>query len=200
VSLQVQFLTLGLMLLSGLGLGAAYDGYRVVSHRLGFSRLWLPVLDLLYWAAATLAVFQVLAEANEGEVRLFVFIGLLLGVSCYFWLFSRAVVALVEWLIAAAQTVIRLLYRVFDLAIVRPALLLYRLGRLFLGFLLVLSMFLIRFVLQLIRPFWLLLRWLSAPAARRIASWAAASTAVRRARAIMRRTAAAVAERWTKWF
>jgi len=188
------------MVLSGIGLGAAYDGYRVVSNRLGFSRLWLPVLDLLYWAAATLAVFQVLAEANEGEVRLFVFIGLLLGVSCHFWLFSRLVIALVEWLITAAHALIRLLLKGFDLLLVKPVILLYRLARVILGFLIVLSMFLFRFVLQLIRPFWLLLRWLAAPVTRRAAAWAASSQTVQRTVRIMKRAASWIAGRWAKWF
>ena len=63
------------MLLSGIGMGVVFDGYRVVSDELRISRLWVPVFDLLYWIAATLAVFQVLSTSNEGEVRAYVFLG-----------------------------------------------------------------------------------------------------------------------------
>lgn len=200
MSLQVQFWTLALMLMSGLGLGAAFDGCRVVSHRLGLGRMWLPVLDLLYWLAATLAVFRVLTAGNEGEVRLFVFVGLLLGVACYFWLFSRMVIRLVEGLIAAVKLTIRLLLRTLDLLLLKPLLLLWRMVRSILGFLLVIAMFLFRFVLHLIRPFWLVFRWLTAPLTKRLRGWAAAQPVIGRMKRMTKRWITFLIGRWTKWF
>ncbi len=62
-----------MMLLSGIGMGVAFDSYRVVSNRLHIGRLWIPILDLLYWLAATLIVFRVLMANNDGEVRIYIF-------------------------------------------------------------------------------------------------------------------------------
>ena len=165
MSLQVQFVTLAMMIASGIGMGATFDGYRVVSNELRIGRLWIPVLDLLYWAAATLMVFRVLASSNEGEVRVYVFLGLMIGVAFYFWLLSGTVVKLARWLVGAVRSLIRLSIRTIDLLLVRPVKLLYRLIRIFLGFAIVFTLFLVRIVLQLCRPFWLFFRWLSAPVA-----------------------------------
>lgn len=163
MSLEAQFLTLAMMIASGIGMGAAFDGYRVVSHELRIGRLWIPVLDLLYWLAATLVVFRVLTETSEGEVRFYVFIGLFIGISFYFWLLSGTVIKLIRWSIGAARAVYRFTVRAVEVLIVKPFIGLYRVLRLILGFMLAASMFLLRIVLQLLRPFWQLLRWLLSP-------------------------------------
>ena len=200
MSLQVQFLTLAMMVASGIGMGAAFDGYRVVSNELRIGRLWIPVLDLLYWMAATLAVFRVLTASNEGEVRFYVFIGLFIGISFYFWLLSGTVIRFVKWLIAATRATCRFLVRAAELLIVRPIVALYRVARIFLGFVFVFAMFLLRIVLQLLRPFGKLLHWLLKPVVlpvrRRAASWAEAAglpAATRRLSALIRRI-------WSRWF
>lgn len=155
-----------MMLLSGLGMGLVFDGYRVISNELRFSRWWIPVLDLLYWTAATIIVFRVLFESNDGEVRAYVFLGLLIGICCYFWLFSRPVIALVRWLIRAVRKMLHIGASIFELVIIKPLFLIYRLARVILGFLAALTIFLFKIVLQLTRPLWLLLGWLLGPVLR----------------------------------
>jgi spore cortex biosynthesis protein YabQ len=154
---------MSLMLLSGIGMGVVFDGYRVVSHELRFAKWTLPMLDLLYWAAATLVVFQVLSAGNNGEVRAYVFLGLALGVITYFLLLSRVVIATVRWTIGAVRYLIGLVIRLFHIFIIRPLLILYKLCKVLLGFLLALTIFCYKIVLQLIRPFWLLARWMFRP-------------------------------------
>ncbi|EFM10880.1 spore cortex biosynthesis protein YabQ [Paenibacillus curdlanolyticus YK9] len=163
LTLNEQWLTLGLMLLSGIGMGIVFDGYRVVSHELRFAKWTLPLFDLLYWAAATLVVFQVLSAGNNGEVRAYVFLGLVIGVVVYFLMLSRSVIASVRWLIQAVRYMIGLVIRLFDIFIVRPLLILYKLAKVLLGFLVALTIFSCKIVVQLIRPFWLLSRWLLRP-------------------------------------
>lgn len=152
------------MLLSGIGMGIVFDGYRVVSDELRISRIWVPVFDLLYWIAATLTVFQVLSSSNHGEVRFYVFLGLLLGIGCYYWLFSKITVRLVRLLIETVRALTRFAVKCFRLLIVKPLVLLFRLAKLLLAFFLALTMFLFRIVVQLVRPFWLLLSWMTKPA------------------------------------
>ncbi|SFT28495.1 spore cortex biosynthesis protein YabQ [Paenibacillus sp. BC26] len=163
MSLTVQWWTMITMLLSGIGMGVVFDGYRVVSDELRISRLWIPIFDLLYWIAATLVVFQVLSASNEGEVRAYVFIGLLLGIGCYYWLFSKITMQLVHVLIRTVRAVIKFVIRAFDLLIIRPLLLLYRIGKLLFAFLRAFAIFLFKIVVQLVRPFWLLAAWMTKP-------------------------------------
>jgi len=200
VSLDVQFLTLAMMMASGIGMGAAFDGYRVVSNELRIGRLWVPVLDLLYWIAATLIVFRVLIASNEGDVRMFVFIGLFIGISFYFWLLSRPVIRVVQWLVEAVRWTIGAAIRTFRVLIVKPIIGIFRLGRVFLGFVVVFSMFLIRIVVQLLRPFGLLLAWLLRPLARPVWERMKAATDKLGLKAGWTRTSGLIVRIWRKWF
>ncbi|CAM3469263.1 spore cortex biosynthesis protein YabQ [Paenibacillus lupini] len=170
-SLSLQFFTMGMMLLTGIGLGVIFDGYRVVSNELRFPRWSLPVLDLVYWLAASLLVFRVLYASNYGEVRAYVFIGMLIGILSYYWLLSKPVIRIVKWLIEAVRALIGFSIRTFDLLIVKPIILLYRFIRVLIGFGTALTIFLLKIVLQLIRPFWLLFRFLLSPLTRLLWRW-----------------------------
>jgi len=146
VSLEVQFLTLGAMFGSGAGLGVLYDIYRVAAGQLKISRWLLPILDILYWIVATILVFRVLYTSNQGQVRLFVFIGLLVGICFYFGLLSHWVVKLLLFVIRLGKALIRLLIGIYRLLIIT------------LGFLAAFAVFLFKIVLQLLYPFRFLFR------------------------------------------
>lgn len=159
------------MLLSGIGMGIVFDGYRVVSDELRINRWWIPVLDLLYWIAATLVVFHVLSASNEGEVRTYVFLGLLLGIACHYWLFSKLVEKIVQALIRGLRALIQFIIRTFVILVIRPLQLIYRIGKLIFAFLAVLTMFLFRIVVQLVRPLWILVRFVTRPLLRPAGQW-----------------------------
>lgn|GEM_PF-1607420 len=46
--------------------------------------IWLRILDLAIWLAAIPLVFWVLLRTNQGEIRFFLFLGLLTGAGLYF--------------------------------------------------------------------------------------------------------------------
>ena len=163
MSLQVQLVTLGAMVLSGNVLGVVFDAYRVVSREVRLHRFVLSLLDLLYWLAAAVLVFRVLYETNLGEVRLFVFLGLLFGISMYFAFFSRWTILAVRWSIEMFRRLVRFTIKMFDLLIIRPIRFLIRCLIVIWGFLCALSIFLYKFVLQLLYPLWVFLRWIARP-------------------------------------
>ncbi|AJY74942.1 spore cortex biosynthesis protein YabQ [Paenibacillus beijingensis] len=200
MSLNTQWWTMAMMLLSGLAMGAVFDGYRVISHELRFSRWLMPVLDLLYWGAATLTVFRVLYASNNGEVRAYVFLGLLIGIGFYFLLFSRAVMAVVRWSIEAVRRLIAFLLRCIDVLIVKPLILLYRLIRIIAGFLIVVTIFLSKLVLQLVRPLWLLARWLLSPLVRPLGVWLSRAAARLRLKETGMRIGRFLKRLWNKLF
>ncbi|QAY68529.1 spore cortex biosynthesis protein YabQ [Paenibacillus protaetiae] len=196
----MQWWTMALMLLSGLGMGAVFDSYRVVSTELKFPKWWLPFLDLAYWIAAALIVFRVLYASNNGEVRIYVFLGLFVGVLVYYFLLSKAVSAIVRWLIEAVRTLIRLLLKTLEWTIVKPLLLLYKLARVILGFATAITIFLLKLVVQLLRPFWLLAKWIVGPIARplikRAGPYASRLQLASRAKGL----AAKAGSLWNRWF
>lgn len=163
MTLHIQFVTLGMMYAGGLALGGLYDVYRVLSGQLKV-RAWLrAVLDLLYWLIGTLLVFALLYESNWGEVRPFIFLGLGIGITFYFLVFSRTMIRVIRFTIRAVLAAIRFGKRTVQLLIIKPARVMYRIVVIFLGFLAATAIFLYKIVLQLLYPVWKLLLWLLKP-------------------------------------
>jgi spore cortex biosynthesis protein YabQ len=168
VTLSVQFLTMASMMASGAALGLFFDVYRVLSSEFRFPRWMIPPLDLLFWGVGTVTVFRVLFLSNGGDVRIYVFLAMALGVSFYFALISGFAVQSVRWLIKQMKALIRFLIKLVDLLIVRPIIGFYRLCMVILGFLAALSIFLSKVVLQLLYPLWKLAIWIGRPLGRRL--------------------------------
>ncbi|WP_373233426.1 spore cortex biosynthesis protein YabQ [Cohnella sp.] len=166
-----QFQTLAMMAGSGLLIGLAFDAYRVLAARLRVPRWMLPLLDTFFVVFATLLSFRVLYEANYGEIRYHVFLGLLIGVCFHFALLSRWAIAFFDGVINGAVRLYKLLVSLFVVFVVKPVKLLYRLIVVLLGFLAALTIFLYRFVLQLLYPLWMLFRFLLKPLVTPLWKW-----------------------------
>jgi spore cortex biosynthesis protein YabQ len=193
-------MTMAVMLLSGLGMGAVFDGYRVVSNELRLPKWWLPALDVLYWIASAVVVFRMLYASNNGEVRAYVFLGLAIGVILHYWLLSKAVVVSVKWSIRAVKACISFVLRLIDAIIVKPILLLYKLAKVILGFGSALTIFLLKIVVQLVRPIWLLLAWMTKPIWRPLVRWLKPYWDKLRPAERIGKLAAAARSLWQSWF
>jgi len=200
VTLDMQWLTMAVMLLSGLGMGTVFDGYRVVTNELKLPRWWLPVLDVVYWMAAALIVFRVLYASNNGEVRAYVFIGLAIGMVIYYFLFSRIVIHVTKWMIRAVQKLIQIMLKCLDLLIVKPILLLYKLVKVILAFGSALTIFTLKIVIQLVRPFWKLFVWMAGPAIRPLGRWLSGYAVKWQLAERLRGSGQRIARLWSKWF
>ncbi|WP_438497454.1 spore cortex biosynthesis protein YabQ [Paenibacillus sp. IHBB 3054] len=163
----IQWITLLYMMLAGTAMGLAYDSYRVLSLKLSFPKWLNALLDLLYWLWAALLVFRMLYAGNQGQLRFYVFLGLFLGVWIYFLLFSVTVRHFVVMLIQSIQYTCRLLWRAVEIIIGMPLRWLWRLLR---GTLLLLGrilLFILKLLLRLTKPIWVLpVRWISPPLSR----------------------------------
>jgi spore cortex biosynthesis protein YabQ len=160
VSLHVQFLTFFMMFASGWSLGVLFDVYRVVSRSLRLAKWSISILDMFYWVAATLFVFRILYYSNQGEVRLFVFLGLLLGTWIYFYFISSFTVITVKYILKLLKRMFDIGVRCVELLVIRPIILLYKLFIILLGILTAITMFLFKIVVQLFYPFWVIIKWL----------------------------------------
>jgi spore cortex biosynthesis protein YabQ len=144
---------MGLMMGSGLGLGFFFDIYRVLTGKLEIKRWLIAIFDIIYGLAAAVAVFRVLYYSNYGQLRFFIFFGLLLGIYLYYQWFSKITIRIVVKVISLVQW----LWNVF---IVRPILALYKVLLIFLGFFKALTIFFYKIMLQLTYPLWFLTLWL----------------------------------------
>lgn len=154
-------MTIASMMLCGLIMGMAFDVYRVASHRYQVARWLLPALDLAFWAAATLTVFGILLRNNEGEVRMYVFLGLGIGVTGYFGLFSQWIVKLAGKLIDAINSMFRFLWKLVNALIWTPFLWIVRLLAKLLDIAFVVTAALLLWVFRLVfKPIAVLANWI----------------------------------------
>ncbi|WEK56434.1 MAG: spore cortex biosynthesis protein YabQ [Candidatus Cohnella colombiensis] len=117
-----QWMTIGMMILCGLGMGTTFDVYRVASHRFHVARWLLPGFDVVYWALATFCVFNILLGSNQGEVRMYVFLGLGIGVTGYFGMFSSFVIKLSGWIIDRLKQLFYGLWKMVQVLLLKPVL------------------------------------------------------------------------------
>lgn len=156
-------MTLFMMFCGGMALGSIYDIFRVLYQELRLPRWSLMVIDTVYWIVATILIFRLLYQSNHGQIRLFVFIGLVAGVIVYYFIFSRLVVRTIELLIQAVKWLYKLCVRVVEIFIIAPVVGLYRASVVIWGILCAIAIFLGKTVLQLLYPFWRFFMWITRP-------------------------------------
>lgn len=116
----MHFATIGTMILCGLAMGMAFDVYRVACHRFSVRRWMLPGFDVVYWAAATMYVFRALLDRNFGEVRLYVFLGIAIGITGYFGLISPTAVKVISRVFRIGQSIVLFIWRAIRTVLIVP--------------------------------------------------------------------------------
>lgn len=111
MTLAVQGMIFGVMLLLGIILGMWADLLRYITRR--SKAILTALLDLLFWAVATCLVFVALYNLNFLELRLYAFFSLSLGFVLYYKLCSRYVLIFYAWAFGTAVKLLKWLWRVF---------------------------------------------------------------------------------------
>lgn len=88
-TVEQQLFVLLYLSVTGVLIGLLFDFFKAWGRIFHFSRKIVFATDLFICVAAALIVFQLLFMTNWGEVRLFVFLALLLGLLVYYILLSR---------------------------------------------------------------------------------------------------------------
>jgi spore cortex biosynthesis protein YabQ len=96
MSLAGQTYAFLMTILAGGIVGFLFDAYRVLRSAFRPRQLATALTDLLYWIVVTPIVFAMLLAGNWGELRLYVLIGLGIGLLLYF----QALSSLVIWALA----------------------------------------------------------------------------------------------------
>ncbi|MBR2742461.1 MAG: spore cortex biosynthesis protein YabQ [Clostridia bacterium] len=68
-----------------------YDVFRIIRRRIRHLNFVVMIEDVLFWLAASAALFVFVYNTNSGELRAFLIIGAVLGAYLYFAALSRAV-------------------------------------------------------------------------------------------------------------
>lgn len=102
--------------LCGMGLVFVYDIFRIFRRIIIHGNIWIGIEDVCYWIFCTVAVFLLLYQRNDGMMRTFAFVGILLGGIIYHFLFSRFVVKIC---VLVLGTVLRFVRKVLG-TVLRP--------------------------------------------------------------------------------
>ena len=120
MTLTVQLYTMLSMAAMGIYLGAAIDTYgRFTRKRPSFN--WLVACnDVLFWLVQALVVFYVLLQANNGEIRFYIFLAILCGFAAYRALFQTFYQRVLEITITRIIQTYRLTIKLVTILLVNP--------------------------------------------------------------------------------
>lgn len=120
--LDLQFYAFFMVVLSGMALGLLFDLLRALRAYFRPNPWVGAVGDLLYWGAATVALGAGLFYGNWGEFRIYVLVGLLIGLGLYLWLASPMILAMARALLLAIAWVLDLLWMLVQRLVWAPLL------------------------------------------------------------------------------
>jgi len=120
MTLSTQFITMLVMFSSGLYLGMAIDTFRRFERNWKGKHVLTYALEILFWILQGLVIFYFLFIANQGELRLYIFLSILCGYAAYQSLIRSTYMKFLEVLINWIAATIRFGRRMFILLVYRP--------------------------------------------------------------------------------
>lgn len=84
---------------AGCCIGLLYDLFRVLRGRMQAEGLFADIQDIIFWLVSAGITFYVIFITNDGRIRWFEFLGLILGLVLYFFSISRLLRRLIDWFI-----------------------------------------------------------------------------------------------------
>jgi len=77
------------MTILGMAIGVLWDIFRVMGKKWSLPRTIICIFDAIFWIVVTASVFVTLMYLNDGAIRFFEFLGMIIGTILYFSAFSR---------------------------------------------------------------------------------------------------------------
>lgn len=84
--------TIGIAFVSGVFITFIYDLMRIFRRIISHGNLWIGVEDFLFWIWTSFWIFSVLYRTNDGSLRIYTILAMLLGMIIYHKTVSEAFV------------------------------------------------------------------------------------------------------------
>lgn len=91
VTLNQAYLFL-IFMVNGILIGIIFDVFRILRRSFNTSNLVTYIEDGIFWTISALLLMYSLFIFNNGEIRGYIFIGLLLGIVLYMLFFSKIII------------------------------------------------------------------------------------------------------------
>lgn len=129
MDLTAQYAVAILMTSAGALLSAVYDVYRTSLREWRFLRRFAGLFDIAFWVFALIFVFTLLLGANDGDLRIVVFVLLAIGAFIYRRTAHPLVVASTALVVRFIYHVLKSAARLFMVLFVLPIMQLWRIVR-----------------------------------------------------------------------
>lgn len=90
-SIKVQLYVFLSVFYGGLIIGFIYDIYRIFRYYLKPKKIATILGDFIFWIVVVIVTFYVLIKSNFGEIRGYIFVGILLGIYMYLKVLSELI-------------------------------------------------------------------------------------------------------------
>lgn len=103
-----------IFILNGAFIGFIFDIFRIIRRSFKTNDIMTYLQDLIFWIIAGSTVLYSIFIFNQGEIRFYIFIGLLLGIILYILLLSKIFIKIsVNIILFIKNIVYKILYVVF---------------------------------------------------------------------------------------
>jgi spore cortex biosynthesis protein YabQ len=110
VPINVQIYYFLSTVIAGIAVGIMFDAYRIITGVSNINRIVLAISDLLFWVLCAMTIFVFFLYSNNGDLRLYTFIGLLLGILFYFKLASKRFIIALRGIIYFISKLFRIVF------------------------------------------------------------------------------------------
>ncbi len=108
-----------LTVLTGMCVGLLYDLFRILRKVVRHHPFVVNIEDLVFWILATGIGAYFFLNENNGEVRIFAVLGIILGAVLYFAVLSRYIVTFGVWIVNLIKSFLKMLYKLTILPFAR---------------------------------------------------------------------------------
>ncbi|WP_117149424.1 spore cortex biosynthesis protein YabQ [Paraliobacillus zengyii] len=120
MTLTTQFVTMAVMFISGVYLGAALDTFRRFEVYWNKNVLFHYGMEISFWLLQTLILFYSLFLVNQGELRVYILLAILCGFATYKSLFVSVYLGLLERFIVCIRAIYRFFYQLVQVIFIKP--------------------------------------------------------------------------------
>lgn len=101
----------------GIIISFLFDIFRIFRKVYKFSNMLIYMQDILFWLLTGIIILQAIFKFNSGDIRIFLFLGIFVGVFIYISLFSIYVIKIGSFILKLINRLIRKLINVFEVPI-----------------------------------------------------------------------------------
>ncbi|SDJ16734.1 spore cortex biosynthesis protein YabQ [Natribacillus halophilus] len=126
MTLDVQFQTFFAMMIAGAAIAAQLDVYHRCLPQAARSKWRQAFGDLCFWIVQAILVFVVLFQMNDGDLRFYIFLSIILGFFTYWQTVRPLFLRVLEVVIKVVNTIYAMILRIFYLFLWTPVVWLYK--------------------------------------------------------------------------